>query len=177
MSVHNLIVFTKQISITHLASNSLIKTLRWISAGVPRWNKPKMIWSLVLFQELLLCFTVFASEEDSLSRSAYFITRENKHLAGHVVQRLKSSNLMSCNHICITTSWCTSTNFKESTQCNEDDKGICELNIHEFVHFNENTKLIDQPGVTFSVFLKVSKILITYSELWRQNWLGNNFEM
>ena len=70
---------------------------------------------------------------------------------------------MSCNHICMTTSWCTSTNFKESAQCSEDDKGICELNIHEFVPFNENTKLIDQLGVTFSVFLKVSKILTTYS--------------
>ena len=119
-------------------------------------NRPKMTWLLIVFQEILINATVFATEENSLSRSAFFITRENKRLAGHVVKRLKSASLMSCSQSCLRYSWCTSTNFKESFK--KDDKATCELNKHEIapIDINEDTKLTDQAGVTFSMLLEVS---------------------
>ncbi|CAH3123432.1 unnamed protein product, partial [Porites lobata] len=54
---------------------------------------------------------------------------------------------MSCSQACLRHSWCTSSNFKESS-------GNCELNKHEFSTTDDDTKLTDNPGTTFSMFLK-----------------------
>ena len=111
-----------------------------------------MIRFLILFQ-VIMNVTCFAADETS----AYFITRVNKRLAGHVAKRFQSPSLMSCSHSCLRNSWCTSTNFKESLK--ENRKGTCELNKHEIPPINEHTELTDQPGVTFSMFLKVCALL------------------
>ena len=97
--------------------------------------------------------TVFAVDEDSTSRSGYFITRENKQLTGHVVKRFESLSFMSCSQSCLRNAWCSSTNFQVSSKKN--DKGTCELNKHDSSLINENTKLNEQEGVTFSMLLKV----------------------
>ena len=114
--------------------------------------RPSTIFLLIILHETLFNTTaVFAAEENS--RSGYFVTRENKRLPGHVVKRSESASLMSCSQSCLRSSWCTSTNFKESSM--QSDKGTCELNKHENASVNEDTELVDQPGVTFSMFLKV----------------------
>ena len=112
-------------------------------------NTPKMIWSLILFH---ITTSVFGAAEENFS-SAYLITRENKRLAGHFVRKIEFSSFTSCNRECLRSSWCTSTNFKESV--GQGDKGTCELNKHEFAPNNDDSKLIDQPGSTLSMFLKV----------------------
>ncbi|KAL9962522.1 hypothetical protein ACROYT_G031629 [Oculina patagonica] len=94
---------------------------------------------------------VFAAKEDSTpSSSAFFTTRENKRLKGHVVKRLESPSLIFCSHSCLRNSWCTSTNFKVPSDKNS--KGTCELNKHGAI--DANTKFHDQKGVTFSMMLK-----------------------
>ena len=97
----------------------------------------------------------FAAEDNSSSLSAYLVTRENKHLASHVVKQFESPSLIACSQSCLRNSWCTSTNFKKSAGL--DDKATCELNKHEFHAINDDTNLIDQPGTIFSMFLKVSE--------------------
>ena len=114
---------------------------------------PKIIWFLIVLQKIIISATVCAVEENPLSRSAYVEVRYNKRLTGYVVKTFASPNLMSCSHSCLRNSWCTSTNFKDSFK--QGDKGTCELNKHENAPINENTELVDQPGVTFSIFLKV----------------------
>jgi len=96
---------------------------------------------------------IFAADEDSTSHSGYFITWEDKQLTGHVVQWFESPSLMSCSQSCLRNAWCSSTNFKVSSK--NDGKRTCELNKHDNTLINENTKLNDQQGVTFSMLLKV----------------------
>ena len=110
-------------------------------------NRPKIIWLLIVLQKIIISAT--------LSRSVYVKVRHNKRLTGHVVKTFPSPNLMSCSHSCLKTdSWCTSTNFKDSFK--QSDKGTCELNKHENAPINKDNEFVDQPGVTFSMFLKVS---------------------
>ena len=106
-----------------------------------------------MISSLINCFivgAVLAAEEES--RSAYIKTRENKRLHGYVVKRIDSTDEMSCSKACLRHSRCTSSNFKESS-------GKCELNKHEFSPSDDGTKLTDNPGTTFSMFLKVRKVL------------------
>ena len=106
-----------------------------------------------MISSLIFCFivgAVLAAEEDS--RSAYIKTQENKRLHGYVVKKIDSTDEMSCSQACLRHSWCTSSNFKESS-------GNCELNKHEFSTTDDDTKLTDNPGTTFSMFLKVRKVL------------------
>ena len=126
-------------------------------------NTPKMIRYLILFH-VIMNAEVFPADENS----AYFITLENKRLAGHVVERFQSPSLMSCSHSCLRNSWCISTNFKKPL--NEIEKGSCELNKHNTAPINGDSELIDQPGVTFSMFLKVGTLLPIYTiGIQRQN--------
>ena len=97
----------------------------------------------------------FTAEDNSLSRSAYFITRENKQLAGYVVERFESPNFMSCSQSCLKNSWCSSTNFKAASK--DADEGTCDLIKYEINSIKEETKLIDLPGVASSICLKVGK--------------------
>ena len=102
---------------------------------------------------LIFCFVVggvLAAEEDS--RSAYIKTQENKRLHGYVAKKIDSTDEISCSQACLRHSWCTSFNFKESS-------GNYELNKHEFSATDDDTKLTDNPGTTFSMFLKVKKVL------------------
>ena len=102
---------------------------------------------------------VFVVGEDSASRSGYFITLENKRLTGHVVKLCESKSSMSCSMSCLRNAWCSSTNFKVSSQ--EDGRGTCELNKHDSSLINENTKLNEQQGFIFSMFLKVRNFILS----------------
>ena len=125
--------------------------VRMVKSGLLQ-NRPNTIFLLFILHEILFNATaVFAAAENS--RSGYFVTREKKRLAGHVMKRFGSPSLMSCSQSCLRNSWCTSTNFKESFK--QNDTGTCELNKHESAAINEDTELVDQPGVSFSIFLKV----------------------
>ena len=104
---------------------------------------------------------VFAADEDSTSRSGYFITRENKRLIGYVVKRFESASFMSCSQSCVRNAWCDSTNFKVSSE--KDGKGTCELNKHSSSLIDENTELYEQQGATFSLLLKVRLLSARYS--------------
>ena len=106
-----------------------------------------------MISTLIFCFIVGAvleAEEDSTS--AYIKTREDKRLLGYFVKKIDSTEEISCSKACLRHSWCTSSNFKESS-------GNCELNKHEFSTTDDDTKLTDNPGTTFSMFLKVRKVL------------------
>ena len=106
-----------------------------------------------MISSLIFCFavrTVLAAEEES--RFAYIKTRENKRLHGCVVKRIDPTDEMSCSKACLRYSWCTSSNYKESS-------GNCEPNKHEFSLTDDGTKLTDNPGTTFSMILKVRKVL------------------
>ena len=105
-----------------------------------------------MISSLIFCFivgAVLAAEEDF--RSAYIKTREDKRLPGYVVKKIDSTGGISCSKACLRHSWCTSSNFKESS-------GNCELNKHEVSTDDDDTKLTDNPGTTFSMFLKVRKV-------------------
>ena len=105
-----------------------------------------------MISTLIFCFIVGAvleAEEDSTS--AYIKTREDKRLLGYFVKKIDSTEEISCSKACLRHSWCTSSNFKESS-------GNCELNKHEFSTADDDTKLTDNPGTTFSMFLKVRKV-------------------
>ena len=116
-------------------------------------NGLHMIWLLLILQEILINNPVFGADEHPSSRSAYVVTRVNKRLPGHVVKSFTPSSLMSCSQSCLKKSWCTSANFKQSFK--QSDKGTCELNKDDSAPISESTELVDQRGVTFSVFLKV----------------------
>ena len=108
---------------------------------------------LFFFLQCVINVAIFdASEEVSLSRSAYFKTLENKRLIGHVVKRFESSSLMSCSHSCLRNAWCTSTNFKLFSENN--NRGTCELNKH-ISPLDESTDLNDQQGITFSMLFEL----------------------
>ena len=106
-----------------------------------------MISSIIFY---FVVGAVLAAEEDSTS--AYIKTKENKRLHGFVVKKMDSTDEMSCSQACVRHSWCISSNFKESS-------GNCELNKHKFSTTDDDTKLSDNPGTTFSMFLKVRKVL------------------
>ena len=122
-------------------------------------NRPNIIWLLVILKEIITSDTVaVAFEENSSSRCTYVEARKNKRLTGHVVKTFASPSLMSCSQSCLRNSWCTSTNFMDSFK--QSDKGTCELNKHKNAPVNEDAELHDQPGVTFSMFLKVGSGLV-----------------
>jgi len=100
----------------------------------------------------------FSTEENSISRSSYFEIRENKQLKGHVFRRIDSPSLLSCDQQCLENAWCTSTNYKMSSK--KDGKGTCELNKHDISLINENINFHDQLGVTFSMLLGNSKVIL-----------------
>ena len=116
--------------------------------------KAKNVLFLIMFQSMMYAVVFAAKKDPTSSRSVYFrITRENKRLKGHVVKRFSSPSLISCSQSCVSTTWCTSTNFK--TPSKKGGKGTCELNKHEISLINENTKFHEQEGVTFSMPFKV----------------------
>ena len=118
---------------------------------------------LLTFLEGMTDFAAFAAKEESSSRTAYFATRENKRLLGHVVKQFESESLMSCSQLCLRSSWCTSTNFIMSSK--NDDQGTCELNKHDISLVKEDSEFHRQEGITFSMLLKVRRyvgIMITF---------------
>ena len=117
------------------------------------------VLKLFLFQAIAVFFAEVNADPATFSRSSYFTKRENKQLKGYVVKRFDSPSLLSCNQQCMRNTWCTSTNYKMTSK--EDGKGTCELNKHDISLIDEDAELIDQQGVTFSMLLKVNKILRT----------------
>ena len=117
---------------------------------------PVLFFFLILFQGLVNCFVFAVQENSTSSRSAYFMTRENKRLEGHVVKRLESASLMSCGHLCLRNPWCTSTNFEAPS--GENGRGTCELNKHGAI--NTESEFYEQQGVTFSMLQKVNSTLL-----------------
>lgn len=93
---------------------------------------------------------------------------------------------MSCSQSCLRNAWCSSTNFKMSSK--EEGKGACELNKHDSSLIDENTKLNEQEGVTFSMLLKgclmsgcanggscvFNSENQTYSCVCSKSWTGDN---
>ena len=107
-----------------------------------------MILPLVMY--CITAATVFAAEENF--RSVYTASRQNKHLAGKAVKNIEKPSLISCSQSCLKHSWCTSTNVKESF--GKSSKGNCELNKHEISPMTDESKLKDERGTTFTMFLK-----------------------
>ena len=108
-----------------------------------------MILPLVMY--FITAAPVFAAEENF--RSVYTTSRQNRHFAGKAVKNIYMPGLMSCGQSCLKHSWCTSTNFKESF--GKSSKGNCELNKHEISPIRDESKLKDEQGTTFTMFLKV----------------------
>ena len=111
----------------------------------------KYLLLFILLQGMTNTEVVGTEEDSTFSGSAYFATKQNKRLKGHVVNRFESPSFLSCSLGCMRTEWCTSTNFKLSSK--HDDKGTCELNAHSFI--DENTEFHEEEGVTFSMLFKV----------------------
>ena len=108
-----------------------------------------------------------AAEEES--RSSYVVAQENKRLHGYAVKRIVSTDEMACSQACLRHSWCTSSNFKESS-------GSCELNKHEFsITVDDDSKLTDNTGITFSMFLKVSRREVCQQRTRCKNCVQINF--
>ena len=118
--------------------------------------------AFILFQVMIKIAVFFADEEAIFSRSAYFVTQENKQLKGYVYKQLKSPSSMSCSQSCLRNAWCTSTNFKEFLTKN--GMGTCELNKHEMPSTNVDNKIHDQQGITFSMLMKVMYIATNSSD-------------
>ena len=112
----------------------------------------RQILFFILFQVMINLAVLLVEGTSRSSRSAYFITRENKRLNDHVVKRFTPASLMCCGLSCLKTSWCTSVNFEISS---ENGKGTCELNSYEISITGATAKLHDQQGVIFSMILKV----------------------
>ena len=121
--------------------------------------KFKSALKFFLFQAIAVFFAEVNADPATFSRSSYFTKRENKQLKGYVVKRFVSPSLLSCDQQCMRNAWCTSTNYKMSFK--KDGKGTCELNKHNISLIDENAELIYQQGVTFSMPLKVNRILST----------------
>ena len=117
--------------------------------------KCKSAFKLFLLQSIAVFFAE-VNADSTFSRSSYFTTRENKQLKGYVVKRFDSPSLLSCNQQCMRNDWCTSTNYKMSS--NKDGKGTCELHKHDISLINENAEFVDLQGCTFSMRLKVNRI-------------------
>ena len=119
---------------------------------------------------LIFCFIfgqILAAEEES--RSSYIVAQENKRLHGYAVKRIDSTDEMACSQACLRHSWCTSSNFKESS-------GNCELNKHEFsITADDDTKLTDNTGTTFSMFLKVRRREVCQQRTRYKNCVEINF--
>ena len=121
--------------------------------------KYKSMLKIFLFQASAVIFAEVNADAATFSRSSYFTKREGKQLKGYVVKRFVSPSLLSCDQQCMRYAWCSSTNYKMSSK--KDGKGSCELNKHDISFIDENAELIDQQGVTFSMPLKVNRILRT----------------
>ena len=113
----------------------------------------KKVLLFLLFQGVTNTIVFTAEAENLRFRSAYFATQENTRLNGYVVKRFDSLSFMSCSHSCLKNTWCSSTNFKVSSE--NDGKGTCELNKHDNSLINENTRFHEQEGATLSLLLKV----------------------
>ena len=98
-----------------------------------------------------ITFALSAGETATFSRSSFFTTRENKQLKGYVVKRLDSPSLLWCGQQCMGHDWCTSSNYKMSSE--KDGKGTCELNKHNISLIDDNINFHDQQGVIFSTLL------------------------
>ena len=133
--------------------------------------KYKSTLKLFLFQAIAVIFAEVNADPATFSRSSYFTKRENKQLKGYVVKRFVSPSLLSCDQQCMRNAWCTSTNYKMSFK--KDGKGTCELNKHAISLIDANAELIDQQGVTFSMPLKVNRILRTNKT--RTSFYGREF--
>ena len=109
-----------------------------------------MIFALTLMKNDINASTVNGAQAENMSlRSVYFKSLQNKRLGDHAVKSLGCTSLLMCSHLCLRNAWCTSTNFKKS------EKGTCELYMQKLSSIPGHKKLIDEQGVTFSMFLKV----------------------
>ena len=139
------------------------------STGLAMKFKPAL--KFFLFQAITVVFAQANADPATFSRSSYFTKRENTQLKGYVVKRFVSTSLLSCDQQCMRYAWCTSTNYMMSFK--KDGKGTCELNKHDIPLMDENyAELIDQQGVTFSMPLKVNRILQTNKT--RTSFYGDN---
>ena len=119
-------------------------------------SKKVLLYTLfhVLINSAVLNYALEEPSVISNSRSSFFDSRKNTRLMGHVIERLEASSLISCSQLCVSKSWCTSTNFR--THPNKNGKGACEMNKHDSMAvIDEDENLQNQQGVTFCLLLKV----------------------
>lgn len=105
-----------------------------------------MIWLLIL---CYITAKVLAAQKSLIS--AHLLIRDNRRLAGKAVKMVPSSSVMSCSLVCLRHAWCASSNFEESL-------GNCELNKHESSLINDDSKLTEKAGTTFTMVLKVREL-------------------
>ena len=105
-----------------------------------------MIWLLIL-----CCITAKVLAVQKGLISAHLLIRDNRPLAGKAVKMVASSSVMSCSLVCLRHAWCISSNFEESS-------GNCERNKHKFSLINDDTKLTEKAGTTFTMVLKVREL-------------------
>ena len=102
---------------------------------------------------LIFCF-IFGAVSGSRRRLQIFLHSRPREQASTWLcckENRFYTDEMACSQACLRHSWCTSSNFKESS-------GSCELNKHEFsITVDDDSKLTDNTGTTFSMFLKVSR--------------------
>ena len=146
--------FTEEVYVEH---RSLLKTTDFHehyikNFAVFSWSQSVMAcvkkFMFLLFQ---ITFALSAGETATFSRSSFFTTRENKQLKGYVVKRLDSPSLLWCGQQCMRNDWCTSSNYKMSSE--KDGKGTCELNKHNISLIDDNINFHDQQGIIFSTLL------------------------
>ena len=101
---------------------------------------------------------LFAKGYSRNSHFSYFKTFKNKRLAGYVFKRFDSPSLLSCGQECLRNTWCSSTNFKLSSE-EKGIEGTCELNKHDISVVNERSNFADKEEATFTSILKVRFIL------------------
>ena len=106
------------------------------------------------------CFKLlpFYAMKNTSRRSSFSAMRENKQLKGYVVKRFDSPSLLSCGQQCMRNIWCTSTNYKMSSE--KDGNGTCELNKHDISLIDENINFHGQQGPGRDSHMKQTGMLV-----------------
>ena len=76
-----------------------------------------------LFRFCALIF-IFQIQQGVCNKQAYFLRKEQKYLANHVIETKQADSELECGIHCVADGSCASVNYKSSGV----DKGRCELN-------------------------------------------------
>ena len=81
---------------------------------------------LTMMNLLTICALIFISKITQVmcTEQAYFLRKEQKYLANHVIETKQADSDLECGLHCVADGSCASVNYKTSG----DGKGRCELN-------------------------------------------------